>query len=47
MSMRRRILVLAALLLASLLLIAGVTFATQHRTFAAYFTPAPHSCGGG
>jgi hypothetical protein len=45
--MRRRILVLAALLMASLILIAGVTFATHQRAFAAYFAPAPHTCGGG
>jgi hypothetical protein len=45
--MRRKILVVGALLLASLILITGVTFARYHAAFAGYFAPAPHSCGGG
>jgi hypothetical protein len=44
--MRRRILVLGTLLMASLILITGVTFARYHGAFAAYFAP-PHTCGGG
>jgi hypothetical protein len=45
--MRRRILVLGALLVASLILITGVTLVRYHGAFAAYFAPAPHTCGGG
>jgi hypothetical protein len=45
--MRRRIPWLGALLVASLILIAGVTFLGYHAAVAAYFAPAPHACGGG
>jgi hypothetical protein len=44
--MRRQILVLGALLVASLILITGVAFARYHGAFAADFAP-PHACGGG
>jgi len=44
--MRHRILVIAALVVASLL-IAGAGIARYHQALADYIAPAPHSCGGG
>jgi hypothetical protein len=45
--MRRRIPVIVALLVASLILIVGDTFIRFHEALAAYLAPAPHTCGGG
>jgi hypothetical protein len=43
--MRRRITVIVALVVVSIILIAGAVSARD--AFTAFFDPQPHSCGGG
>jgi hypothetical protein len=43
--MRRRVLFIVALFLASTILLSGAVL--SRSAIAAYFDPTPHSCGGG